>query len=123
MNKNEKQLSLINGQLIGIFLFIICLIVSLLITYNEKLNMEQKKPLFSNKDSLDISLINRIIIVFLSIYFVYDAVERKKLNNDDSNLQIIASILVLCSSLIILYIILLNYSKNNYQSYEIEEPY
>ena len=123
MNKNEKQSSLINGQLIGIFLFIICLIVSLLITYNEKLNMEQKKPLFSNKDSLDISLMNRIIVVLLSIYFVYDAVERKKLNNDDSNLQIIASILVLCSSLIILYIILLNYRENNYQSYEIEEPY
>lgn len=113
MNNNKKELELINGRLIGLLLFIICLTITYLIVYNEKLNIENKQILFTNKESLNISLIIRIIYVILGIYFVYNAVESKKLNNDDSNLQIIASLLALSASLVILYIVWDNYNKLN----------
>ena len=48
MDNNQKQIEIINGQLIGIFLFILTLIVSLIVAYNEKLQRENRQPLFSN---------------------------------------------------------------------------
>ena len=125
-NQNEKQIELVNGQIIGIILFILTLIVSVIIAYNEKLLRENKSGLFSNKDALNISLINRIVVVILGIYFVYDAYERRKVSNsyDDpnSNLQILASWLALIASAIIVYIIVNNYNNVNFDVSEIEEP-
>lgn len=126
MSNNEKQIELVNGQIIGIFLFILTLIVSIIVAYNEKLIRENKSGLFSNKDALNISLINRIVVVILGIYFVYDAYERRKVSNsyDDpnSNLQILASWLALIASAIIVYIIVVNYQNSNFDVSEIEEP-
>ncbi len=125
-NQNEKQIELVNGQIIGIILFILTLIVSVIIAYNEKLLRENKSGLFSNKDALNISLINRIVVVILGIYFVYDAYERRRVSNsyDDpnSNLQILASWLALIASAIIVYIIVNNYKNVNFDVSEIEEP-
>ena len=121
MNK-EKELELLNGQMIGIILFIVALFISLLIIYNEKLKNLNKSYFFSNKESLNISLVDRLLFVILGIYFVYNAIERKKIYNDDSNLQIIAAILALLASLIILYIIISNYNNLSFNTSQIEEP-
>lgn len=125
-SQNEKQIELINGQLIGIFLFIITLIISLIVAYNEKLQREGKPPLFSNQKALDISFINRTVVLLLGIYFVYDAYERKKItsnqNDPSSNLQILASWLALAASAVILYIIIINYNNKNFNVADIEEP-
>jgi len=117
----DKELKLINGQIIGILLFIVALLVSLLIVYNEKLQKLNKPYFFTNKEALDISLINRILFVILGIYFVYDSIERKKLTNSNSNLQIIASLLALSASLVILYIILSNYNNQNANKAEVNQ--
>ena len=126
MNNNDDEIKLVNAQLIGTFIFIISLAVSLVITYNEKLQKQNKEPLFSNKEAINIALINRIIVFILGIYFLYDALRRKVLSNENSNntdnnfneltsnLQIIASFFALISSLIILYIVLLNYNNINF---------
>ncbi|MBR3660895.1 MAG: hypothetical protein IKN63_03215 [Bacilli bacterium] len=108
---NDKEIELINGEMVGVFLFIIALLVSLLILYNEKLIKSNKPYFFNNSESLNISLINRTLFVILGIFFVYSSIERKKLNNSNSNLQIIASLLTLSASLIILYIIIKSYNK------------
>ncbi len=125
-NSNEKQLELVNGQILGIILFILTLIVSIIIAYNEKLQRENKSSLFSNKTALNISFVNRLVVVILGIYFVYDAYERRKvssnLNDPNSNLQILASWLALLASIIILYIIYNNYNNPNFDVAEIEEP-
>ena len=118
----DKELKLLNGQLIGIILFIVALFVSLLVTYNEKLKKTNKPYFFTDKESLDVSFIDRILYVILGIYFVYNAIERKKLNDSNSNLEIIAATLTLLASLIILHIIILNYNNQNYNSFDIEEP-
>lgn len=123
MNKSNDEIKLINGQIIGTFLFIISLIVSIIITYNEKLQKENKEPFLTNKEAIRIALINRIIILILGGYFVYDAFRRKilseensnnKFNNLTSNLQITASWFAFISSVIILFIIILNYNNLNF---------
>lgn len=123
-NTNEEEIKLINGQIIGTFLFIISLIISLIITYNEKLQKENKEPFLTNKEAINIALINRILVLILGGYFVYDAFRRKilsdensndnKFNNLTSNLQITASWFAFISSVIILFIIILNYNNLNF---------
>ena len=125
-NQNNEEIKLVNGQLIGTLLFILSLIVSLIITYNEKLQKENKKPFLTNEEAINLALINRILIVFLGAYFVYDAFRRKilaKENTNDNNnnfndltanLQITASWFAFISSVIILFIILLNYNNLNF---------
>ena len=67
-----------------------------------------------------------LVVVILGIYFVYDAYERKNISkrNDDpsSNLQILASWLALLASIVIVYIIIINYDNNNFNPADIEEP-
>lgn len=130
-NQNNEEIKLVNGQLIGTLLFILSLIVSLIITYNEKLQKENKKPFLTNEEAINLALINRILVVFLGAYFVYDAFRRKILakentndnnnNNNNNNfndltanLQITASWFAFISSVIILFIILLNYNNLNF---------
>ena len=116
-SSNNEEIKLVNGQLIGTSLFILSLIVSLIITYNEKLQKENKEPFLTNEEAINIALINRIVILLLGGYFVYDAFRRKiladensndnKFNNLTSNLQITASWLAFISSVIILFIIIM----------------
>lgn len=124
--KNEEELKLINGQIIGIIFFIVTLIVSLLLTYNEKLQRENKPPLFTNKKALDIAFLNRLIVVLLGLYFLYTSYKRKDLENNNLNnyinLEIIASWLAFLASAIVFYIVFLNYNNPNFDVSEIEEP-
>ena len=124
--KNEEELKLINGQIIGIIFFIVTLIVSLLLTYNEKLQRENKPPLFTNKKALDIAFLNRLIVVLLGLYFLYTSYKRKDLGNNNANnyinLEIIASWLAFLASAIVFYIVFLNYNNHNFDVSEIEEP-
>ena len=125
-NQNEEELKLINGQIIGIIFFIVTLIVSLLLTYNEKLQRENKPPLFTNKKALDIAFLNRLIVVLLGLYFLYTLYKRKDLGNNNLNnyinLEIIASWLAFLASAIVFYIVFLNYNNPNFDVSEIEEP-
>lgn len=124
--KNEEELKLINGQIIGIIFFIVTLIVSLLLTYNEKLQKENKTSLFTNKKSLDIAFLNRLIVALLGLYFLYTSYKRKNLENNNLNnyinLEIIASWLAFLASAIVFYIVFLNYNNPNFDVSEIEEP-
>lgn len=109
MNKKILQEKIINGQIIGLFIFIICLIITLLVIYNEKLNLENRKAFFDNDESLNITLIIRIIILIVSLYFIYNAYLRKKVSNSQlDNLQIIATILASLSALITLFCVILS---------------
>ena len=124
--ENEEELKLINGQIIGIIFFIVTLIVSLLLTYNEKLQRENKPPLFTNKKALDIAFLNRLIVALLGLYFLYTSYKRKNLENNNLNnyinLEIIASWLAFLASAIVFYIVFLNYNNPNFDVSEIEEP-
>lgn len=121
---NNYQIKLTNYQLLGIFLFIITLFISLLLTYNEKLKLEKKDIFFEEKTSLYISLFNRIIVLILAILFIYISYEREKVSevDNDANLELLASYLSFFASFFALYIVIKNINNNNFDVSDVEEP-
>mgnify|MGYP004673101545 FL=1 len=121
---NNYQIKLTNYQFLGIFLFIITLFISLLLTYNEKLKLEKKDIFFEEKTSLYISLFNRIIVLILAILFIYISYEREKVSevDNDASLELLASYLSFFASFLALYIVIKNINNKNFDVSDVEEP-
>lgn len=117
MNK-EEEINAINIQLVALIIVGISTIISIAITYNQKLNLEKKETIFNSKESFDITLFNRILIVVLSFVFLYVNIKLYNLSKDEGEdlksyiLQIIASILAIISGLIALYVVGLSTTEN-----------
>lgn len=125
MNNKNKEIKLINLSIIAITIFIITLLISLLLNYNEKLKLENKKLIFDEKQSIYISLINRTIVLIIALYFIYNSYIRQKIDNKDdfnSNLELLAAFLAFISSFIAFYIVFINLNNNKFDVSELEEP-
>ena len=125
MNNKNKEIKLINLSIIAITIFIITLLISLLLNYNEKLKLENKKLIFDEKQGIYISLINRTIVLIIALYFIYNSYIRQKIDNKDdfnSNLELLAAFLAFISSFIAFYIVFINLNNNKFYVSEVEEP-
>jgi len=117
MNK-EEEINAINIQLWALIIVLFSTIISILITYNQKLNLEKKETIFDSKESFDITLFNRILIVVLSFIFLYVNIKLYNLSKEEGEdlksyiLQIIASVLAIISGLIALYVVGLSETEN-----------
>ncbi len=122
---DEKE-RLLNIQIIASIVFIVTTITSIILIYNEKLDLENKETLFSKKATQKISLCNRILIFILVFIFLYANYENKKIaeteHNDTKylNLDIIASLFSLVSAGIAIYIVLNNPDINSVS--DVENP-
>ncbi len=112
---NEKEeLNAINIQLYTLIFFLVTTVISVLLTYNQKLSLEKKKTLFSSKKSLKLTLFNRNLIVVLSFIFLYVNIKLYNLSKEEGEdlkpytLQIVASVLAIVSGLIALYVVSLS---------------
>lgn len=110
--KNSIETNLINIQLYTLFFSLASIIISIIVTYNQKLYSEGKKPLFSPKAARNITLFNRILIFTIAIVFLYVnylqyKIDKKEENNNVKNdeLQIIASILTIGAAIITIYVV------------------
>ena len=116
-HKKEER-DAINIQLIALVATVITAIISIIITYNQKLEIEGKDTLFTPKDSLKIALFNRKLILILSFVFLYVNFVLLKISKEEGedlkpyNLQIIASILIIVSGIIALYVVSLSTTEN-----------
>ena len=125
--ENNKELDLLNKNIILSLLFIASVILSLLISYNEKLQKEGKRNFFSDADSTKLNLFNRVFAVFLVIGFLiinldaYRYYKNKKVNVAPFRHQIYASLFTLVSALIALYVVFENLG-NNFQVFNVENP-
>lgn len=114
MNNKEEEIKYINYQLIGLGLTLITTIIAIAITYNQKLGLQKKKKLFNSKEALSITKFNRIVILLIGILFLYINYRLYLISKDEGEdlksykLQISASILVVISSLIALYVVSLS---------------
>ena len=125
MNNKNKEIKLINLSIIAITIFIITLLISLLLNYNEKLKLENKKLIFDEKQGIYISLLNRTIVLIIALYFIYNSYIRQKIDNKDdfnSNLELLAAFLAFISSFIAFYIVFINLNNNKFDVSEVEEP-
>jgi formate hydrogenlyase subunit 3/multisubunit Na+/H+ antiporter MnhD subunit len=126
MKKNEQEIKILNIQIITSITVIITIIISILLSYNQKKDLENKKTLFTKKQTHNISYINRLIILITSIIFLfinYKLYQISKKEGEDLKtyyLQILASILTTLAAIIVLYVVSIEPSGE--QISDIENP-
>lgn len=114
----KEELEAINIQLIALVFTVITAIISIIITYNQKLELEKKDTLLSPKDSLKLTLFNRKLILILSFVFLYVNFVLRKISKEEGedlkpyNLQIVASLFIIVSGIIALYVVSLSNTEN-----------
>lgn len=128
-NTNKKEeVFLLDLQLISSSIFIIASIVSLLITYDEKLTVTNRKKLFTTKEALNISFYNRIVIlvvVVTSLYVGYKNYINEKngtVAKYKSSLLLSTNVLTLISAIVILFVSYLNKNEQSLTVSDIENP-
>lgn len=67
----KEEIKYINYQLIGLGITLITTVIAIIITYNQKLGTAKRKKILTNKDSLKLTYFNRILILLVSILFLY----------------------------------------------------
>ena len=114
----KEEISAINIQLLALVFIFFSNIISIIITYNQKLNLEKKKTFLSSKQSLKITLYNRVLIVMISIVFLYINFVLYNISKKEGEdlksytLQIYASVFAVISGLIALYVVGLSTTEN-----------
>ena len=109
MKKEETRL--INIQLYTLFFSLLSVLISIALTFNEKLNLEDKKTFINNKDNYNTTLFNRILILAISISFLYinyksyNLAKKKKENINNYQLQVLVALISVIASLISLYVV------------------
>lgn len=124
----EKKLKIIDGQMTASALYILFLIVSISLTYNEKLELLNKKLLYTRKQASSIAIFNRLLALGIVLYFLYATGELIKIteaNNADSSglrTQMIASELSVLAAIIVLYVVTKDYNSSTYGVSQITNP-
>ena len=126
MKNRQEEINLLNTQLITSLIVIITVILSLILTYNQKLDIQNKKTIFTKKQTHNISYINRLTIlittsIFLFINYKLYIISKKE--GEDLlvyRLQIIASILSIIAAIIVFYVVTIEPTGENIS--DIENP-
>lgn len=107
---NRGSLKAIDIQFYTLFFSLASIIISLILTYNQKLIKKDKKTLLSDKASYNLSLFNRVLILSIALIFLYVNYKDYKTSNNNkqkkkSTLQIDASLLTIIAASISLYVV------------------
>lgn len=111
MDDRKKEENLLDVQIITTLIYIGSLILSIYITYNDKVSVATGKGFLSKKQNAIFSKFNRTLVVVLTIIFLYisyenkKTIEKKKGDMYAASLQVFASELSLVSTLIVLYVV------------------
>ena len=114
----KEEIDTINIQLVALLFTLITAIISIIITYNQKLELEKKETILSPKDSLKLTLFNRKLILLISFVFLYVNFTLLKISKEEGenlkpyNLQILASLFIIVSGIIALYVVSLSTTEN-----------
>lgn len=124
----NRKLSILNGQMITSALYILFLIISISLIYNEELVLLNKKPLYTRTQASSIAVLNRTFALILVIYFLWANKELIKIadaNNTNSSglrTQMIASELSVLAAIIVLYVIVKDFNSSTYGVSQITNP-
>lgn len=115
---NKEEVSAINIQLVALFIVLIADVISIITTYNQKLDLENKETMFESKELFKITLFNRVLILVLSFVFLYVNFKLYNISKEEGEdlepyrLQILASLLVIASGFIALYVVKMSDTEN-----------
>ena len=117
MKDKQEEIDAINIQLIALLISLASVIISIIITYNQKLNLEGINTV-NPKKIFDLTIFNRLLILVLSLIFLYVNYKLYKISKKEGEdlkpyiLQLIASILTIIASIIAIYIVSLSTKEN-----------
>lgn len=125
-NFDQKQLKLLYTQFYASVIFIITLIVSTILTYNNILKLKNEKLIFSKNKETIATIINRISLTLIAITFTYINYGFYLLNKQKNKAtiqqeELIASILTLIAGFILLDSTIKSI-KNNNEPLNIDTP-
>ena len=109
-NYDLEEDYLLKIQICLSIIFIFTIFVSISLSYNSMISLEERDKIYSDEDALNVLKLNRVISLFVALGFVliniYDKYVKEKydLDKGEANLQILASIMTLISSIIVLYV-------------------
>lgn len=112
MNTQKQEADLLDLQLIATIVYIGSLIISIFLTYNDKMDVLNLNKIFTEKQNRNLSIFNRFLVVILTLVFLYASYETRRLAKikgeklDNFNLQVMASEISLVSTLIVLYVVI-----------------
>ena len=117
MKDKQEEIDTVNIQLIALLFALVSAIISIVITYNQKLDLEGDNTT-DPKKIFNLTVFNRILILVLSLIFLYVNYKLYNISKKEGEdlksyiLQIIASILTVITSLIALYVVSLSSKEN-----------
>ena len=126
MKNRQEEINLLNLQIITSITVIITVIISLLLTYNQKQDIKNKKTIFTKKQTHNISYINRLTILITAIIFLYINYKLYQISKKEGEdlkvyyLQILASILSTIAAIIVFYVVSIEPSGDEIS--DIENP-
>lgn len=109
-NYDLEESELIELQIVLSIILLFTTIISISLSYNFLLELEKKTPIYSEKESFDILILNRTIMFVVAVIFIYINIRDKRvkekyhLKDEFADLQIGASALNLLVAAILLYI-------------------
>lgn len=110
-NYDLKQTALLWWQFLLSLSFIVSIVISLTLTYNEILKRSKRKPLYNSSEETAVLKFNRSLAALISLGFLIINIDDKKVrqtfntcNEKIMNMQISASTFNLIATLIVLYI-------------------
>lgn len=108
----DKEIKLLDFQIILTVIYVGSLILSIFITYNDRIELSDNRNIFSKKQAKNYSIFNRILVLILTLAFLFINYENFKINKqkgentDNSYLQIVASEISTLATIIVLYVVL-----------------
>lgn len=109
MNTTNKEIDNFNLQIIASLLFIISIIISIILTYSEKLEIFNVNMIDKDKRN-KINIGNRLFAIFIVCLFLYssfvalDIVKKKNGNLDEQYIRIFINLITLGLALLTLYV-------------------
>ena len=108
---DKEEIRNVNIQFYTLLFSLLSIIISIILTYNDKLSTEGKTSFLGKKTNYNLTLFNRILILSIAIAFLYvnyksymnAKTKEKKLKSYE--LQILASLFTLIAASISLYVV------------------
>lgn len=112
MEDNKKEVNLLDIQIITTIIYLGSLILSIYITYNDKLVLTNQKTIFTEKQAATYSIFNRSLVVVLTFIYLYISYQNNNIAKENgrnvsaTRLQLTASQLSFISTIIVLYVVI-----------------
>ena len=81
----KEKIKLLDINMFASLVFILTIIVSTILTYNEKLVLSGEKPIFNKDEVKSITMVNRSVLLIIAIIYIYTSYREYKTNQSSSD--------------------------------------